>query len=237
MIKKFLFGALTLLLALTLVGCGAKKNADADKKDQAAQKTEVVTPEGSADKAVLAYAQLCAYGMPDDDALKAAGLTEKDVAAAKEKVFEPLLKSFGKYPLNDESINTIKKEYAEKLQTAMEIKAAVKTDDKEKPVVELTATTINKAGAAKIAEENADLMALAAAFDELKAQGLTDEDLKASEDFQAFALESIDKYVNEFPLNDKASLEVTCVAKKADDGKTYWAPEDISVVEKFVTGQ
>ena len=237
MVKRILFGALTLLLALTLVGCGGKKNADADKKDQTAQKTEIVAPEGSADKAILAYAQLCAYGMPDDDALKAAGLTEKDVAAAKEKVVDPLLKSFSQYPLNDESINRIKKEYPEKLQAAMEIKATVKTDDKEKPVVELTATTINKDGAAKVAEENADLMALATAFDELKVQGLTDEDLKASEDFQAFALESLDKYVNEFPLNEQASVDVICVVKQGEDGKTYWAPEDISVVEKFVTGE
>ena len=141
------------------------------------------------------------------------------------------------YPLSDESVAEMTGKYVEKLHMAMDMKTTVKKDDKEHPVVELTATTINQEGAAKVAEENADLVALGTAYGELKANGLSDEDLKTSEDFQKFAMESIDNYINEFPLNETATLEVTCKAVEGSDGKMYWAPEDPTAVAKFVTGQ
>ena len=119
----------------------------------------------------------------------------------------------------------------------MDMKATVKKEDKEHPVVELTATTINQAGAAEVASNNEDLLALGAAYSELLEQGLTAEDLNASPDFQQFALESIDNFINEFPLNEEATLEVTCKAVEGSDGKMYWAPEDPEAVAKFVNGQ
>ena len=61
MLRKILFGALTLLLAMCLVGCGDKK--DDANKDEAAQKTEETMTTGNPAKAVLAYAQLYAYGV------------------------------------------------------------------------------------------------------------------------------------------------------------------------------
>ena len=55
MVRKILFGALTLLLALSLVGCGGKKD-NAQKDNAPAQKTEEVAkaPEGSPDKPLQA---------------------------------------------------------------------------------------------------------------------------------------------------------------------------------------
>ena len=155
MLKKILFGALTVLLALSLVGCGAKKDANADKKD-AEQKAEV-TVEGTADKAVLAYAQLHAYGMVEDENKTAAGLSDADIEKGKEQVLAPIVDTFKDYPLSDESISEMTDKYVEKLHAAMDIKATVKTEDKEHPVVEVTATTINKEGLAKVAAENSDL--------------------------------------------------------------------------------
>ena len=214
MLRKILFGALTLLLALSLVGCGAKK--DAAKTDAPAEQKAEVAVEGTPDKAVLAYAQLY---------------------KVQEQVVAPLVQAFSQYPLSEESVSTMTAQYIEKLHTAMDMKATVKTEDKEHPVVELKATTINQEGAAKVAETNEDLVALGTAYGELQAQGLTEEDLKTSPDFQQFALESIDKYINEFPLNEEATLEVTCKAVEGSDGKMYWAPENPEAVAKFVTGQ
>ena len=235
MFRKILFGALTLLLALSLVGCGGKK--DAAKTDAPAEQKAEVAVEGTPDKAVLAYAQLYAYGVIEDENQKAAGMTQADIDKVQEQVVAPLVQAFSQYPLSDESVATMTAQYIEKLHMAMDMKATVKTEDKEHPVVELKATTINQEGAAKIAETNEDLVALGTAYGELQAQGLTEEDLKTSSDFQQFALESIDKYINEFPLNEEATLEVTCEAVEGSDGKMYWAPQDPVAVAKFVTGQ
>lgn len=234
MLKKILFGALTVLLTLSLVGCGGKKDEGAAKPEE---KSAEVVVEGTADKAVLAYAQLYAYGVIEDENQAAAGLTDADIEKTQEQVIKPIIDAFKQYPLSEESVATMTAQYIEKLHAAMAMKATVKTEDKEHPVVELTATTINQEGAAQVAESNADLVALGSAYGELQAQGLTDEQLKESPEFQQFALESIDKFINEFPLNPEASIEVTCNVAEGSDGKKYWAPADPAVVAKFVTGQ
>ena len=235
MLKKILFGALTVLLALSLVGCGGKK--DAAKTDAPAEQKAEVAVEGTPDKAVLAYAQLYAYGVIEDENQAAAGLTDADIDKVQDQVLMPIVDAFKMYPLSDESVAEMTGKYVEKLHVAMDMKATVKKEDAEHPVVELSATTINQEGAAKVAAENADLVALGNAYSELKANGLSDEDLKASADFQQFAIESIDNYINEFPLNETATLEVTCDAVKGSDDKMHWAPQNPEAVAKFVTGQ
>lgn len=235
MVKKVVFGALTLLLALCLVGCGAKKE-DAAKKDEASAKTEVKV-EGTADKAVLAYAQLYAYGVVEDENLAAAGLTEKDIESVQDQVLLPIVEAFKQYPLSNESVAEMTGRYVGKLHAAMAISATVKKDDKENPVVELRATTINEEGVDKVIETNTDLVALAQAYGELQAQGLTPEQLKESAEFQQFALESIDKFIDEFPLNPEQTLEVPCEAVQGSDGKMHWGPKDPVAIAKFVSGQ
>ena len=238
MLRKVLFGALTLLLALCLVGCGAKKD-DAKKDDAAAPKAEekVEAPAGAPDKAVLAYAQLYAYGVIEDENMKAAGMTDKDVEEVQEQVIKPIVEAFQQYPLSDESVAEMTGQYVAKLHNAMAIKATVKKEDATNPVVELKATTINQAGADEVAKNNEDLVTLGAAYGELQAQGLTEAQLKESPDFQAFALEAINKFIDEFPLNPESSIEVTCEAVKGSDGKMYWAPKNPEEIAKFVTGQ
>ena len=238
MLRKVLFGALTLLLALTLIGCGAKKD-DAKKDDAAAPKTEekVEAPTGTPDKAVLAYAQLYAYGVIEDENMAAAGMTDKDIEKVQDQVLAPIVDAFKQYPLSDESVAEMTGQYVGKLHTAMDMKATVKKEDATNPVVELKATTINQAGADEVAKNNEDLVTLGAAYGELQAQGLTEAQLKESPDFQAFALEAINKFIDEFPLNPESSIEVTCEAVKGSDGKMYWAPKNPEEVAKFVTGQ
>ncbi|MBR3498303.1 MAG: hypothetical protein IKO05_04845 [Selenomonadaceae bacterium] len=238
MLRKVLFGALTILLALCLVGCGAKKD-DAKKDDAAAPKAEekVAAPTGAPDKAVLAYAQLYAYGIVEDDNMKAAGMTDKDIEEVQDQVIKPIVEAFQKYPLNQESVEKMTTSYITKLHTAMDMKTTVKKEDATAPVVELKATTINQAGANEIVKNNADLVTLGEAYGELQAQGLTEAQLKESPEFQQFALDSINSFVNEFPLNPEATLEVTCEAVEGSDGKMYWAPKNPEEVAKFVTGQ
>ena len=230
--RKIFLSTLMLVFMLLAVGCGGgdDKPADTDKKAATAV-------EGTADKAVLAYAQLYAYGVPDDDALKAAGLTEKDIEEVQQQVIEPLLQSFSEYPLSDENVQSVTTQYISKLQTVMDIKAKIKTDDAEKPVVELTATTIDTAGASKVAETNEDLLALGMALGELESQGFTVEQLKENDEFQKAALEAIDNFINEFPLNAEATIDVPCEMVQGSDGKVHWGPSDPAAIAKFVTAQ
>lgn len=237
MVKKVVFGALTLLLALCLVGCGGKKDDNAKKDDASAKTEEALKVEGTPDKAVLAYAQLYAYGIIEDENQAAAGMTEKDITAVQDQVLSPIVDAFKEYPLSEESVAEMTGRYVAKLHSAMNMSATVKKEDKEHPIIGLHATTIDQAGAAKVAESNADLVALGTAYGELQAQGLTAEQLKESAEFQQFALESIDNFINEFPLNAEQTLEVTCEVVQGSDGKNYWAPQDPSAVAKFVTGQ
>ena len=235
MFRKVLFGVLTLLLALCMVGCGDDKPAaDGDKKADtpAAQKVE-----GSADKAVLAYAQLYAYGIIEDENQAAAGMIESEIKDVQDKVLAPLVQAFQGYPLSDENVAEITGEYVGKLHKAMDMKTKIKKDDPEHPVVELTATTIDQAGAAKVAESDENLIALGTELGQLQAQGLTEEQIKGDAEFQAMAMEAINKFIDGFPLNDKSSIEITCEAVKGSDGKMYWAPKDPTEIAKFVSGQ
>ena len=237
MVRKIVFGALTLLLALCLVGCGGKKDEGNAKKDDAPKKEETMNVEGTADKAVLAYAQLYAYGIVEDENLAAAGLTDADIKDAQDQVIAPIVDAFKQYPLSDESVAEMTGEYVAKLHVAMDIKATVKKDDKEHPVVELTATTINQEGLDDVVKNNSDLVALGTAYGELQAQGLTEEQLKESPEFQQFARESINKFINEFPLNPEQKLEVTCQPVQGSDGKVHWGPQDPQAIAKFVGGK
>lgn len=236
MARKILFGLLTALLALSLVGCGGgddkKSGGDSTKKIETAS-----VPEGAADKAVLAYAQLYAYGVIEDENQAAAGMQESDIENAQKQVLEPIVKAFQSFPLSDENVAEMTGQYVEKLHLGMNMKTQIKNDDPENPVVELTATTIDSAGAVELASSSESLKILANTMGELMQQGMTEEQLKEYPEFQEFAMEAINAYINEFPLNPESSIEVPCKAVKGSDGKMYWAPKDPAAVAKFVTGQ
>ena len=225
MVKKILFGALTLLLAICMVGCGAKKDGNADVK------TDATAPEATADKAVLAYGQLYAYGDPDEDVIKAAGLTAKEVEDIQAQVIGGPMFAFANFSLTKENLESLMKQYTEKLKSSTNVTATIKKEDKENPVVELTVATINNDASTKAAE--IDLNVLNKALEELKAQGLTDEQLVASAEYQTFALESLNKIINAVSFNSATSIEVPCVIVEKD-GKKYWAPKDIEAIDKFI---
>lgn len=243
MFKKLMFGALTLLLALTLVGCGGKKDEakpDAKPAEQTETakpeaKPEAAKPEFAADKAILAYAQLFAYGVPEDE--KAAGMTEADMKPMQEKTIGALLQAFNQFPLSDENVQNATASYVEKLHKGMEIKTTLIKDEPGQPIVEVSLEPLDAEGAAQVSQTNEDVQALASALEQLHNEGITDDQLKQNPEFQAAVLEVIDNFTNEYPLKPRVSKEFTCKVVQGSDGKMYWAPEDPEALAKFVMGQ
>ena len=228
MLRKIAFGALTLLLALFMVGCG---------DDNASENATTPKPEGNADKAVLAYAQLYAYGIIEDENMAAAGMTEAEVQDIQNQVLTPLVQAFQGYPLSEENVAEILRQYVAKMHIAMNMKTRVKNDDSKNPVVELTASTVNKEETATVAEADENLIALGVALGQLQSEGFTDEQIKSDPEFQSAAMEAINKFLDELPLNAETSIDVPCEAIKGSDGKMYWAPKNPEAVAKFVSGQ
>lgn len=189
----------------------------------------------NAPKAILAYAQLYAYGLPDDP--EAAGMTEEIVQSVQVNVIGNVLNSFRQYPISEENAQVATTEYLTKLRVIMNIRTTLKLDDATNPVVELTATTLDNEGTNKIAETDRDLIRLGTRLGNLRARGMSDEQIKADEDFQKFALNCLDKFTDKFPFHAEASIDVVCQAIGGEDGKLYWAPADPEAVATFVTGQ
>ena len=232
MSKKIIFGLLTALLALSLIGCGG--NDDSAKTVEPAP--TVPKPEYSADKAILAYAQLYAYGLVEDDIKAVTGLTDEEIEAAQNEFFEPITESFREYPLSEENVEKMVGQYVKKLRLNMDIKTEISKDDLKSPIVELTATTIKAEDLDAVVEKNTDMVALGEAMSELQKQGMTEEQLKANTEFQKFVLESISRFIDEFPLNREATIKVPCKMIQGSDGKMYWAPVDADKVKNFVAG-
>ena len=189
----------------------------------------------TAPKAILAYAQLYAYGLPEDP--MAAGMTEEIVQSVQIKVIGDVLNSYRQYPISEETAQMATTEYLTKLRMLMNIQTTLKVDDETNPVVELTASRLDNKGADKIAETDRDLIRLGTRLGRLRATGMTDEQIKADEDFQKFALDCLDKFTDKFPFYELVAIDVACQAVDGAEGKMYWAPVSPETVAKFVTGQ
>ncbi len=216
MLKKLLLSVVALIAVIAIAGCGADK------------------PKDSADKAILGYSEIMAYGVSDN--MAATGMTKKQEEEIQEAVIGDLLKAFAQFPLNDANVQTITTSYITKMKDAMQIKTKIKKDDAEHPVVEVTANVLDQAGADKLANTSEDIQALGIVLGALQAQGYTVEQFKQDPDFQKATLECINSYINELPLVMEKTYEVKCEIVKGDDGKTYWAPVDVEGLKKFVNG-
>lgn len=177
------------------------------------------------------------YAFGVSNHLNEAGLTEEDTKEVSDKIVGELVNSLAQFPLSDNNVAEMAGVYVGKLEKAMEIKTTLKKDDPEEPVVTLTVQTINAKGAEEVASSNPDLLALGMALGELQGEGLTLEDLKNNEAFQKSAMEAIDNFINELPLNPETSMDVPCKKAEGYDGKIYWAPKDPAAVAAFVQPQ
>ena len=219
--KMFLFTRrllLPLIAALTLMvaaGCGDDK------------------PKESADKAVLAYAELYAYA--DTDKLSATGMTN----AQKEQISQALLtesdQMFQSFMLSESNAMEITDYYLADRKANMELKAKVKKDDAKNPVVELTATPIDAKGASAQMEQNADVVAMGVYIGLAQQQGV---DVRTDPVYQQGAMDTLRAVIDAMPYEGEKTLDVTCELVKSDDGKTlHWAPKDPQAIKKFLDGE
>ena len=210
-----------LAAAILLTACGGEEKSV----------PQTTTPESSADKAILAYAQLFVCAAPDDP--NAAGFTEKFVDDACQMMFAP----FKSYPFSEQTSREVAKNFAASLKTRMNLKATLKSDDAAHPTVELTCKPADFSAAFADMSQDADLLILRREWGELQAHGLNDGVIAKDAAFQKLAVNSMKKYLEKFPLKPEATLVVKCKIAVGEDGKFYWAPEDTEAISKFVTGQ
>ena len=219
MLRK-IFSVAMLAVLLLLTACGQK------------------LPDSSADKTVEAYAQLYSCGEINDELKHATNLSDADIAAAREKVIAPLLRALKQYPLSEETSQGITKKFLDRIKNIMDITATLeKGDDSARPVVELVTTTINPETVELFAADDDGLNALKAEIAELKARGVTDDELKQNPEIQKLALEAIGNFVGEFNMNERATILVPCKIVTGADGKLYWQPENVEAILQHISGQ
>ncbi len=216
--KKILFSLLSVLVIFCLTGCGAEKPK----------------PKDSAEKSILGWSEMCAFGISDN--VSATGMTKAQQDQISEKVIGEMLQAFSMFPLSEKNVEAITSEYIAKLQPAMEISTKIKKADDEHPVVEVTADLIDQKANAEMAAKNENLIALGTVLGELRAKGVTDEQIKNDAEFQQAVMECVNSFVDEIPLKGKQTFDVTCNIAEGDDGKFYWVPADVEKLQKFLGG-
>ena len=212
--KRLLLPFIAVLAMFLVAGCGDK-------------------PKDTADKAVLAYAELYAYG--DTDKTEAAGLTKEQ----KEKISEALLtevdQQFQSMMLSKDNAVAVTNYYIADRKANITLKAKVKKDDSEHPVVELTATPVDKAEFDKIMQTNEDLVALGVVLGLAQQQGV---DVRHDPSYQQGAMDVLRKFIDEIPYDDEKTLDVPCDMVKSDDGKSlHWATKPPKTIQKFLDGE
>ncbi len=212
--RRLLLPFVAILAMFLVAGCGDK-------------------PKDTADKAVLAYAELYTYG--DTDKTEATGMTKEQ----KEKISEALLtevdQMFQSMMLSENNAVAVTNYYVADRKANMNLKAKVKKDDSENPVVELTATPVDKAELDKLLQTNEDLLALGVVLGMAQQQGI---DVRNDASYQQGAMDVLRKFIDEIPYDEEKTLDVPCQLVKSDDGKTlHWAPKDPKAIQKFLDGE
>ncbi len=163
MLKKVLSGAWATMFALGAIGFGGNMEtaplAGAEKVITST-KIEAAKTVGNPAKAILAYAQLYAYGDTDADAIKAAGLTQKEIEDIQTQVLGAPIFSFAYFSLTKPNLESIMNQYINNVKASTQIKVTLKTDDPANLVVVLTAKTIDGAAAEKDYETGTEMAKL-----------------------------------------------------------------------------
>ncbi|MBR5913152.1 MAG: hypothetical protein IKZ58_02135 [Selenomonadaceae bacterium] len=209
MLKKLVSIALTIFLSLCLVTVDAS------------------TPKYSADKSVLAYAELYTYGTSEN--IEATGLPKEFADEIQKRMKNHLMMSFKNYPLNPENFAEVQTKLVEKLHEVMKISARLKVDDNENPVVELTANHINQSVVDEITAHDGD-------FKTLDVMRHISEPLELATDgqFQSTAMKAFLGLIAELPTKDATTFDVTCKLIEDDNGNLYWMPQDMEALSKFI---
>lgn len=218
MIQKIFVCALV-LVAIFLCGCGSEKIL------------------GTADKAVLAYAEISMTGGSSN--MSAAGFTEDDQKEIRRNMSNTFIDSMKNItPLSEESAQEVTKIYFDKLKGSVTFKATLAKDDPEHPIVELTTTPIDQGESAKTAAiKDDELLALIGMVGQLKSNGATDEQLKENPEVQKLAVTALAKYIDNIHFQPEKTFEVTCTKITGRDGNIHWAPANSEAFVNFLTGQ
>ena len=213
--KRLLLPMIAILATLLVAGCGDDK------------------PKESADKAVLAYAELYAYG--DTDKVEATGMTKAQKEQISEALHSETDEMFKSMMLSHDNAVAITDYYIADRKANMELKAKVKKDDAKNPVVELTATPIDAKGASAQMEQNSDVVAMGVYIGLAQQQGV---DVRTDPVYQQGAMDTLRAVIDAMPYEGEKTLDVTCELVKSDDGKTlHWAPKDPQAIKKFLDGE
>lgn len=213
--KKLLLPLVAILATFLIAGCGDDK------------------PKDSADKAVLAYAELYAYG--DTDKVEATGMTKAQKEQISEALHSETDEMFKSMMLSHDNAVAITDYYIADRKANMELKAKVKKDDAKNPVVELTATPIDAKGASAQMEQNSDVVAMGVYIGLAQQQGV---DVRTDPVYQQGAMDTLRAVIDAMPYEGEKTLDVTCELVKSDDGKTlHWAPKDPQAIKKFLDGE
>lgn len=212
MLKKLISVSLTIFLALCLSSVYA-----ATPK----------TPKYSADKAVLAYAELYAFGKSEN--ISATGLPNDLSKKISALIPSHLMVSFQNYPLNSENFAKVQTRLLEKLGSEVKISARLKLDDATNPVVELTANHIDQAVVDELKQNDGNFVTL-----DVMKHISTAEELAYDGEFQRIATASLLGTIDELKMTESTTLEVTCKMIETEDGKFYWMPQDIESLRQFV---
>ena len=217
MFRKILICAL-MLVTLLIVGCGEEK---------------VV---GTPDKAILAYCEIITMG--ESPNMEAAGFTDKDNKNLRNVLTKVFAESFDAIvPLSDETADAIANSFYENSKAKMTFQVKIKSEDGDKPVVELTTTPLDMSKAVGASGVNDKLIALIGMVGKLKSDGMTDDQLKDNPEVQKLAVEACGKSIEEIPMQPEKTLEVACEKVTGTDGNIHWAPADVNSLVNFIMGK
>ena len=174
------------------------------------------------------------YAFGASDNFSATGLSQAHVGEISAEVTKNILKVFKDYPLSERNISTIHSRYISKLKAVMNIQTKVKKKSSSRPIVEVTAITVNS-NFAKLASRNENLYALGFEMRQLQKEGATVSTLKNNSQFQNQAFQAITHFIDNLPLNNSKTIEVVCKIVEGKDGNFYYAPENPEVLKNFLT--
>ncbi len=190
--------------------------------------------EGTPDKAILAYAEIVTMG--ESPNMAAAGFSEEDNKNLRKMMTKTFEDSFNAIvPLSAQSADELANAFYANSKAKINFQAKVKTDDAERPIVELTTTPFDMSNTANAYAPNDNLIALLGMVGKLKSDGATDEQLKSNPEVQKLAVDTFGKYLEELPIQPEKTCEVACRKVTGTDGNIHWAPDDVNALMDFIT--
>ena len=221
MMKKVLFMALTILLTLSLVGCGG---GDTPAEKPAQEKKDV-----TADKAIVTYAELLMTG--ESATAGDLGLTDAEKAEIVNFIAKESIEMGGNaIPLSEKSAQTIADKMHEKFKQHMKFTATIKKDDAEHPVVEIkTAPLI--ASSANSEEIIKEATALVEMNTQLQESGSTPDQIRENSNFQAMAIKVCLAPLESYVPGEEKAFEIKCTKVNG-----HWAPENVKDLYYLLTG-